>query len=142
MRSPPATPGNLGVMTSPTAPEKRGLSRLLDRWLPSADDVEADELRERALDFRCSVVSDAPLAVPVSVRGTLRTVTLRPRVDVAALEAELYDGTGTLTLIWLGRRAIRGITPGRTLMATGRITRRHGHSVMFNPAYELAPDGH
>jgi len=129
-------------MTSPTPPPtKRGLSRLLDRWLPSADEVEADELRERALDRSCQVVADAPVAVPLSVMGTLRTVTLRPRADVPALEAELYDGTGTLTLIWLGRRAIRGITPGRRLMAAGRITRRDGHLVMFNPAYELAPDG-
>lgn len=129
-------------MTSPAAPPaKRGLARLLDRLLPSADEVEADELRERTQDLRCVLVANAPIAVPLTVTGTLRTVTLRPRADVAALEAELYDGSGSLTLIWLGRRAIRGVTPGRTLLATGRITRRDQRLVMFNPTYELLPDG-
>ena len=120
---------------------KRGLSRLLERLLPSAGEVEADELREKALDLRCVVVAEAPLAVPVTVSGTLRTVTLRPRADVAALESELYDGTGSLTLIWLGRRAIRGVTPGRRVLARGRITVRDDRLVMFNPTYELLPDG-
>jgi hypothetical protein len=127
------------MSSSSSATTKRGLSRLLDRWLPSATEVEADELREQALELRCSVVARAPLAVPVTVSGTLRTVTLRPRAEVAALEAELYDGTGMITLVWLGRRAIGGITPGRTLMASGRITRRNDHLVMFNPTYELFP---
>ncbi len=116
-----------------------GLSRLLRRWLPSADEVEADELRERARDLRCMAVAEAQLAVPVTIGGTLRTVTLRPRVQVAALEAELYDGSGTVTLIWLGRRVIRGITPGRSLTATGRVTRQTHRTVMFNPTYELLP---
>lgn len=129
-------------MTSPAAPPtKRRLARLLDRWLPTADEVEADELRERALDLRCTVVAEAPLAVPVTVSGTLRTVTLRPRAEVAALEAELYDGTASLTLIWLGRRSIGGITPGRDVIASGRITRRNERLVMFNPTYELLPAG-
>ena len=120
---------------------KRGLSRLLDRWVPSAGEMEADELREKVRDLRCVMVADAPHAVPITVSGTLRTVTLRPRADVQALTAELYDGSGTVTLVWLGRRAIRGITPGRTVMATGRITRRGDRLVMFNPTYELLPEG-
>jgi len=120
---------------------KRGLTKFAERLLPSAQEVEADELRDGTLKRRCVVVADAPLAVPVTVSGTLRTVTLRPTADVAALEAELYDGTGTLTMIWLGRRGIRGITPGRFVLATGRVTMRGDSPVMFNPTYELLPAG-
>lgn len=115
--------------------------RFIERLLPSAHTVEADELRVGTLERRCATVANAPLAVPVTVSGTLRTVTLRPTADVAALEAELYDGTGTLTLIWLGRRAIRGVTPGRIVQASGRVTMRGEHLVMFNPTYELLPMG-
>jgi RecG-like helicase len=115
------------------------LNRRAQRLIPSVDELEADELREHSKDRRCAIVAEAPLAVPLTLSGTLRTVTLRPRADVAALEAELYDGTGTVTLIWLGRRAIRGITPGRTVMATGRVNRQGDHLVMFNPTYELLP---
>ena len=55
---------------------------------------------------------EAPDRQPVTVRGVLRTVTLRPRGGVPALEAELYDGSDVLTLIFLGRRRITGVAPG------------------------------
>ena len=48
-------------------------------------------------------------------------MTLRPRGGVPALEAELYDGSGVITLVWLGRRRIAGIAPGRPLEVEGRI---------------------
>ena len=76
-------------------------------------------------------------AKPVVVAGTLRQVVLRPLAGVPTLEAELYDGTGTVTLVWLGRRRIRGLDPGRSLVASGRLTQRDGKPTVFNPSYEL-----
>ena len=61
------------------------------------------------------------------------------RGGVPALEAELDDGTGVLTVIWLGRRRISGIAPGRSLQVEGRIGRQEGEPVLFNPRYELMP---
>jgi hypothetical protein len=77
----------------------------------------------------------------VTVTGTLRTVTLRPRAGVPALEAELYDGSGTLSVVWLGRRQITGIEPGRVLTASGLVSWNEGRPTMFNPRYELRPAG-
>ncbi len=74
---------------------------------------------------------------PVKVRGTIRTVTLRPRGGVPALEAELDDGSEVLTVIWLGRRRIAGIGPGRSIEVQGRIGVQNRSPVMFNPRYEL-----
>jgi hypothetical protein len=71
------------------------------------------------------------------VAGTLRTVTLRPRGGAPALEAELYDGTDVINLVWLGRRRIAGIEPGRRLRAEGLVSVQDGRKVMFNPRYEL-----
>ena len=48
-------------------------------------------------------------------RGTVRSVTLRPRVNVPALVVDLYDGSQALNLVWLGRRTIGGIEPGTYL---------------------------
>ena len=69
--------------------------------------------------------------------GTLRTVTLRPRGGAPALEAELYDGTDVINLVWLGRRRIAGIAPGRRLLAEGLVSVQDGRKVIFNPRYEL-----
>ena len=48
-------------------------------------------------------------------------------------------GQEVLTVIWLGRRQIHGIAPGRTIQIEGRIGVQHGQRVMFNPRYELCP---
>ena len=57
--------------------------------------------------------------------------------DKVALPSELFDGTEGVTLVWLGRRRIPGIEPGRTIKAQGRIAMRDGHKVLYNPYYEL-----
>jgi RecG-like helicase len=71
------------------------------------------------------------------VAGTLRTVTLRPRGASLTMEADLYDGSGSITLIWLGRRDIPGIKPGRKIEVRGRVSRIQGELTIYNPDYEL-----
>ena len=53
------------------------------------------------------------------------------------VDAELFDGTGSVHLVWLGRSRIPGIEPGRQLLARGRISEHAGVKVIFNPWYEL-----
>ena len=73
------------------------------------------------------------------VFGVLRSVILRPRQNVPALEAELYDGTGSVRLVWLGQRTIAGIEPGRRARLTGFVSHCDGRPTMYNPRSELAP---
>ena len=42
-----------------------------------------------------------------------------------------------VTLVWLGRRHIAGIEPGRHLTARGRVAVRDDRKVIYNPYYEL-----
>ena len=57
------------------------------------------------------------------------------------LEVDLYDGSDVITIVWLGRRRISGIEPGRMLVAEGLVSLRDGRKVMFNPRYQLRPVG-
>jgi RecG-like helicase len=75
----------------------------------------------------------------VDVAGTLRAVTRKPRGDTLTMQADLWDGTGSITLVWLGRRDIPGIEPGRRLMVHGRLSNIRGERTIFNPSYELQP---
>lgn len=77
----------------------------------------------------------------VALAGEIRTVILRPGPDATSLEADLDDGTGTVTLVWIGRRRIPGIEPGRTLRVSGRIAVRPDRVIMYNPRYELRVEG-
>jgi hypothetical protein len=68
-------------------------------------------------------------------------VTLRPRGPSLTMEADLWDGTGNITLVWLGRRDIPGIEPGRRILVHGRLAEIKGEPTIFNPQYELRPSG-
>jgi hypothetical protein len=104
--------------------------------------LDAEHLQEQALRAGATAVAACTDRVPVTVLGTVKSLTIRPRAGVPALEAELYDGSGTVTLVWLGRRAIAGLGPGRQLRATGRITTAEGRRLIYNPRYEMtAVDG-
>jgi len=115
------------------------LRRTLGRLAASEDQIEAEELRTSTAERGATPITNCPEGERVTVSGTLRTVTLRPRAGVPALEAELYDGSGLLSVVWLGRRQIAGIEPGRVIVAHGRVTRYEGKRTLFNPSYELRP---
>ena len=115
--------------------------RLINRLTSSHEELDAEELLHDTHQVGGTPIAECPDRERVTVSGTLRTVTLRPRAGVPALEAELYDGSGALSVVWLGRRQIAGIEPGRGLIAHGRITYNQGRSIMFNPRYELRPVG-
>ncbi|WP_374985458.1 OB-fold nucleic acid binding domain-containing protein [Streptomyces fradiae] len=115
--------------------------RMLDRLSSSQGELESAELQEDAEAAGCTRICDCGDRQIVKVTGTLRTVTLRPRAGVPALEAELFDGTAPLDVVWLGRRSIVGIEPGRKLIASGRVSMSQGRRVLFNPKYELRPLG-
>lgn len=119
-----------------------GIRRALHRLTSSRGELDAEELREAARESGATPVADCADRVRATVTGTLRTVTLQPRAGVPALEAALFDGSATITLVWLGRRQILGVEPGRRLDATGLVTRAPGgERVMFNPKYTLHPRG-
>jgi hypothetical protein len=115
--------------------------RLLGRLSSSQEELDSEELQEETRAVGCTRIKDCSDRQIVSVTGTLRTVTLRPRAGVPALEAELFDGSAALDVVWLGRRSITGIEPGRRIIASGRISMNHGRPVLFNPKYELRPVG-
>jgi hypothetical protein len=123
---------------------KAGLiSRVTARLARTESDLEAQDLQEDTGRLGGTPIVDLVDRSEVSVCGAVRSVTLRPRVNVPALVVEIYDGSKTLNLIWLGRRRIGGVGPGTYLTAHGRVTFQHGIPTIFNPAYEIRPNrGH
>ncbi|SDC73298.1 hypothetical protein SAMN05660690_2328 [Geodermatophilus telluris] len=114
------------------------LSRTLQRLTADDSTIDAQELRAEADRAGCEPVSACRRGEVVTVTGRLRSVVYTPRETVPTLEAELFDGSGSVTLVWLGRRRIPGIEPGRTLTARGRFGNFEGRKVIYNPWYELS----
>ncbi|GAA3025927.1 MULTISPECIES: OB-fold nucleic acid binding domain-containing protein [Streptosporangium] len=121
-------------------PHKQGgLRGFLRRLTAGQAELEADELQQDLDRHGATAIVSCGGRRRFCVTGTLRTVTLRPRGGAPALEAELYDGSDVIDLIWLGRRRIAGIEPGRLVLAEGLVSMQDGRKVMFNPRYELRP---
>lgn len=111
--------------------------RLVRRLTSDVADLDADDLSERAQAGGAQRASDCQCGQQAVVLGRLRSVDLSPKESAPTLEAELFDGTEGITLVWMGRRRISGIETGRTLKARGRISVREGRKVLYNPYYEL-----
>jgi RecG-like helicase len=127
--------------TSADSGPKGRFRRALARLALDDDQLRSQELQGASADAGATAVSSCTKGEPVRVAGTLRAVTLRPRAGTPTLEAELYDGSGSIMLIWLGRRRIGGIECGRRLVAHGRLTEHEGRPTIYNAAYELQPAG-
>jgi amino acid transporter len=126
----------------PRKGKERASMRPRQRELPVRERLHAQVLQAEVADVSATPIADVADRDQAVVAGTLRAVTVRPRGNSPTLQADLWDGSGSLTLIWLGRRDIPGIEPGRKLLARGRIAQHRGVRTMFNPVYELrAPGG-
>ncbi len=114
------------------------------RLLADRESQHAAEIRQEVRTFTRSGRPTTPIAESqhrdrVELAGTLRAVTMRPHTGGLTMEAELWDGTGQVTLVWLGRRHIPGIQPGRRIIVHGRLTHHRGERTIFNPSYQLQP---
>jgi hypothetical protein len=124
------------------AAESPGVLRRALHRLTTPDHVlDAENRQEQSLESGGTPVHRCRDRAQVCVVGMLRTVTIQPRGGSPSLQAELWDGSGSVDVVWIGRRRIAGIEPGRVIRAEGRMTQRDGRRVMFNPRYELRPSG-
>jgi hypothetical protein len=110
---------------------------LLGRLTASSHHLDAAELQSEVERMACTRTDKLTPGAEAVVGGRLRAVVYTPSENVPTLEAELFDGTGSITLVWLGRRRITGIEPGRRLLARGRVGVHDGRCVIYNPWYEL-----
>jgi hypothetical protein len=116
---------------------------LLHRLTASPQRLDAAELENEVEQQKvpCAKINTLCEGRPAVVTGRLRSVAYTPTENVPIVEAELFDGTSTVTLVWLGRRRIAGIEPGRRMLARGRVGCHNGRLAIFNPWYELKCGG-
>ena len=117
----------------------RGVFRRALRRLASSNAQLEDEDRQRVVrETGAMPIKSCGDRQVVDLCGDVASVTINPHGGKPALEVELRDGSGSVTLVWLGRRRIPGIEPGRNIRIAGRIScSANGQRVVFNPRYEL-----
>ncbi len=105
---------------------------------------EHDRVSLRAFCAELPITTHIGDLVPraqATVAGEISSLRIVPSKSDGApwLEATVKDGTGSLVVLWTGRRKIAGVKPGGRLMVSGRPTAsdRTGRPTLYNPAYRL-----
>jgi hypothetical protein len=83
-----------------------------------------------------TAIADASWRQKITVEGRVKSVQLGTSAG-RSLEVQIFDDTGGLRLLFMGRTCIAGITPGAVLRVTGRVGEYRGHLAIANPVYEL-----
>ena len=113
------------------------LKKFMRKLTSDVEELDADDLTKDTEQSGAHRACDCRCGEEVTMVGRIRCVELSPKDAAATLEAELFDGTDGVTLIWVGRRRIPGIEPGRKIKVRGRMAIRNGRKVLYNPHYEL-----
>ena len=83
--------------------------RLTRRLTESPEQRDAEELTDEALNTGAQHAIDCCRGQEVTMVGRLRSVETNAKGCASGVRAEFFDGTDTVTLVWLGQRRIPGI---------------------------------
>ena len=113
--------------------------RFFHRMAESDEHRYAEEIRVWAGQVPGSVrIAEAQPRERVKLAGVVRRITVRPLEGHESLEAILFDGTGEVTVVWMGRRAIRGLSLGTRLIVEGLLAEQRSERRLVNPTFEFA----
>jgi RecG-like helicase len=114
------------------------LRRLTRRLTEDPEQLDVEELNDEAANTGAQRAIDCQRGQEVTMIGTLRSVECNGKSCSAGVKAELFDGTDSVMLVWLGQRRIPGIESGRTLKVHGRVGKLDsGAKAIYNPHYEI-----
>lgn len=105
----------------------------------STSTLVAERLSLQFENLELTSLADMPLRRRVEVCGEIRRMVVKPRAGIPAVEVEISDGTGELTVIFSGRQRIPGIGHNRGLTVCGVAHTEGSRRVMLNPRYRLLP---
>ena len=112
--------------------------RLTRKLTENPEERDAEELTGEAASTGAQRAIDCERGQEVTMVGTLRSVETNAKGCAAGVRAEFFDGTDTVTLVWLGQRRIAKIKYGRTLRVRGRLGKLdNGAKAIYNPHYEI-----
>jgi len=114
------------------------LRRLTRRLTEDPEQLDVEELSDEAASTGAQRAIDCQRGQEVTMVGTLRSVECNGKGCAGGVKAELFDGTDSVMLVWLGQRRIAGIESGRTLKVHGRVGKlENGAKAIYNPHSEI-----
>ncbi|MDQ1532881.1 MAG: hypothetical protein QOF28_642 [Actinomycetota bacterium] len=85
----------------------------------------------------CVPIADVEFREHARLTGRVRSVRVQPLAGVPSLEVRIADESGSILIVFIGRRRIPGIKPGAHLVVDGIVGQQAGRLALLNPYYEL-----
>jgi amino acid transporter len=109
------------------------------RWGRLRRDLSAADLVPTTRAEGVTPIGDVTFRERVTIEGRIRSIRVQPLAQAATLECVVVDDTGAISLVFLGRRSVAGVTIGKRIRASGLAADHHGRLAIWNPDYELLP---
>jgi hypothetical protein len=113
------------------------LKKAVKRLTTSDEELDRTALSAFCDDLGLMPIPDLAPRTRARIGGEVRSVRVVPRAGAPALEVTITDGRGSATAVFLGRRKIAGIVPGRRVMVEGLAGQYGRRYLLFNPLYTL-----
>jgi len=115
------------------------LKKFVERLTKPVEELDRANLRAFCEAMQTTPIVEVEPRIPARVAGEVKSVRIVPRAGADALEVVMGDGEGTLIGVFLGRRKISGISPGRRIVFEGVAVRERDRKQLeiFNPIYTL-----
>jgi amino acid transporter len=82
-------------------------------------------------------IVDATWRKRVTIAGRVRSVRVAPLHDAPTLELILVDATGSISVVFLGRRRLAGVQVGTKMIVEGTVGIHKARLAILNPSYQL-----
>jgi hypothetical protein len=115
------------------------LRKMMERLTKPVEELDRQRLAKYCDGLGVDDLSTVEPRTSVRVAGEVRSVRIVPRAGAPALEALVTDGHSSITAVFLGRRKIVGMSPGRRLVLDGFAAADGGRLFVYNPKYRLLP---
>ena len=113
------------------------LRKFVDRLTKPVEELDRQELQAFCQRLHTTPIEQAEPRHSARVAGEVRSVRIVPRAGADALEVTVNDGRASVTGVFLGRRKILGLSPGRKLVLEGVVVPHGREKQIFNPVYTL-----
>ena len=113
------------------------LKKMVERFTKPVEEIDREQLTAFCDARLLTPMDDVEARTRVRVGGEVRSVRIVPRAGAAALEVTVSDGRASIVGVFLGRRKIAGLSPGRKVAFEGVAARDGKRYLLFNPIYEL-----
>jgi hypothetical protein len=113
------------------------IRQILQHLRTPIEQLDREALRAWTSAMEVTPIADVVPRKPVRICGEISSVRILPRAGSPSLQVTVTDGTAFASAVFLGRRRIRGLTPGRRISLEGVAAQVGRVFELLNPRYEF-----